>query len=197
MEIHLGMNKRVAIQKVIELLRFFDIKPAEKRIREYPHQFSGGMRQRALVAMGTSTKPRLIIADEPTKGIDAVKKTRVAELFRKIKGELSLLIITHDLSFAEKLADKVAVMYCGQIVEICNAGKFFEEPLHPYSKALLNSLPSRGLKPIKGNPPSMVDPPTGCRFRLRCEYASRCANQKDEPKLFEFNGNAVRCWLYG
>ncbi len=196
MEVHLGIDKKIAIQKVINLLKFFDINPAEKRVNEYPHQFSGGMRQRALVAMGTSTKPKLIIADEPTKGVDVTKKLRVVELFRRIKenNKLSLLVITHDLPFAEKLADRIAVMYCGQIVEVREAKTFFEEPLHPYSKALLDSLPSRGLKPIKGYSPSMVNPPQGCRFHPRCEYAtSKCL---EEPPLISNGNNNVRCWLY-
>jgi len=194
MEVHLKIDRKSAMQRVVNLLKFFDISPAEKRINEYPHQYSGGMKQRALVAMGTSTKPKLVIADEPTKGVDVSKKIRVAEIFRKIKEKLSILIITHDLSFAEKLADRIAVMYCGQIVEICSAEQFFGEPMHPYSKALLDSLPSRGLKPIKGSSPSMVNPPKGCRFHPRCKNAtSRCLK---EPPLFELNGNAVRCWLY-
>jgi len=196
MEVHLGIDKKIAIQKVINLLKFFDINPAEKRVNEYPHQFSGGMKQRALVAMGTSTKPKLIIADEPTKGVDVTKKLRVVELFRRIKenNKLSLLVITHDLLFAEKLADRIAVMYCGQIVEVCEAKTFFEEPLHPYSKSLLDSLPSRGLKPIKGCSPSMVNPPQGCRFHPRCEYAtSKCL---EEPPLISNGNNNVRCWLY-
>lgn len=195
MEIHLGIDRKSAVHRVVNLLKFFDINPPEKRVNEYPHQYSGGMKQRALVAMGTSTKPKLIIADEPTKGIDMTKKVSIVELFRKIKkNELSLLLITHDLPFAEKLADRIAVMYCGQIVEVCNVKKFFKSPLHPYSKALLNSLPSRGLKPIKGNPPSMVNPPRGCKFHPRCEYMSgRCL---EEPQMFEIDGNLVRCWLY-
>ncbi|AGK60930.1 oligopeptide/dipeptide ABC transporter, ATP-binding protein, C-terminal domain protein [Archaeoglobus sulfaticallidus PM70-1] len=192
MEVHMGIDRKTAIQRVVGLLRYFDINPAEKRVNQYPHQYSGGMRQRALVAMGTSTQPRLIIADEPTKGVDVTKKVRVAELFRKIKknSKPSLLIITHDLPFAERLADRVAVMYCGQIVEVCDARTFFEEPLHPYSKALLNSLPSRGLNPIKGYSPSMVNPPEGCRFHPRCDHATdKCL--KEPP----FDGE-VRCWLY-
>lgn len=196
MEVHLSIDRKMALQKVIDLLRFFDVNPAEKRVYEYPHQYSGGMKQRALVAMGTSTRPKLVIADEPTKGVDATKKARITEIFRKIKenNELSLLVITHDLPFAERLADRVAVMYCGQMLEICNAKTFFEEPLHPYSKALLDSLPSRGLKPIRGSPPSMIDPPGGCRFYPRCEYVmGKCTK---EPPLIELDGNAVRCWLY-
>jgi len=196
MEMHLGIDRGDALKRAIDLLKFFDVHPAERRAHEYPHQYSGGMKQRALVAMGTSTKPKLIIADEPTKGVDVTRKARVIELFRKIKRNegISLLLITHDLPFAEKLADRIAVMYCGQIVEVCSAKKFFKEPLHPYSAALLNSLPSRGLRPIRGNPPSMVSPPKGCRFHPRCEYASnRCLN---EPPLVEVSGNSVRCWLH-
>lgn len=196
MEGHLNMDRKSALKKAIKLLKFFDIQPAEKRVNEYPHQYSGGMKQRALVAMGTSTKPKLIIADEPTKGVDAAKRIKVTEIFEKVKEDdkLSLLIITHDLPFAEKLADRVAVMYCGQVVEICNAKTFFKTPLHPYSKALLDSLPSRGLKPIKGNPPSMINSPKGCRFHPRCEHAmDKCAK---EPPFVEVNGGHVRCWLY-
>ena len=198
MEVHMGFDRKTALKKAVNLLRFFGICPPEKRAREYPHQYSGGMKQRALVAMGTSTRPNLIIADEPTKGIDVTRKVHVIELLRRIKADnddLSLLVITHDLPFAEKLADRVAVMYCGQIVEICDAKGFFEEPFHPYSMALLDSLPSRRLKPIGGHSPSMVNPPEGCRFRPRCRYAfSRCS---ENPQLFRFNGGAVRCWLYG
>lgn len=195
METHLSMDRKRALKKVIDLLKFFGIRPAEKKVDEYPHQYSGGMRQRALVAMGTSTKPNLIIADEPTKGVDVSKKIRVVELFRKIiERKQSMLVITHDLPFAKVLADRIAVMYCGQIVEICNAKAFFEEPLHPYSKALLDSLPSRGLKPIKGYSPSMMNPPNGCRFRPRCEYATNKCEMM--PPLITLNGNSVRCWLY-
>ncbi len=191
LEVHLGFERKKALQKAVDLLKFFDVNPAEKRANEYPHQFSGGMRQRALVAMGTSADPELIIADEPTKGVDAMKKVRVIELFEKIRDK-TILLITHDIPFAKKLADRVAVMYCGKIVEISE--KFFEEPLHPYSKALLDSLPSRGLKPVRGNPPSMVDPPKGCRFHPRCEHAMSVC--EDEPPLAKVNGGYVRCWLY-
>lgn len=193
-EVHLGMSRRSSLRMVAELFKFFDITPAERRIHEYPHQFSGGMRQRALVAMSVSTNPRLIIADEPTKGIDAIKKSLVAELFKKIKGKASMLLITHDLGLAEKLADRIAVMYCGKIVEIARADDFYEKPLHPYSKALLNSLPSRGLKPIRGSPPSMINPPKGCRFHPRCEFTGEeCLK---DPPLIDVDGNLVGCWLY-
>ncbi len=197
MILHLGLDKTRAWSKVVKLLDFFGIRPAEKRASEYPHQFSGGMRQRVLVAMGTSTNPELIIADEPTKGIDASKKVQVVRLFRRIREEredVSLLLITHDLPLARVLADRIAVMYCGHVVEVSEAKTFFEEPLHPYSKALLDSLPSRGLKPIKGFSPSMVNPPEGCRFRDRCDFcSSRC---EELPPFFDAGQSTVRCWMY-
>ena len=187
---HLNYDKRSAWRKVLEIFEFLKI---GNRAREYPHQFSGGMRQRVLVAMGISTDPKLIIADEPTKGLDASKREQVVELFRRIKDK-TMLLVTHDLYFANELATKIAVMYCGKIVEVCSAKDFFKEPLHPYSKGLLDSLPLRGLKPIKGFQPSMINPPKGCRFRERCEFASsKC---KEEPPLFNLNGRSVRCWLY-
>ena len=187
---HLNYDKKSAWRKVLEIFEFLKI---GNRAREYPHQFSGGMRQRVLVAMGISTDPKLIIADEPTKGLDASKREQVVELFRRIKDK-TMLLVTHDLYFANELATKIAVMYCGKIVEVCNAKDFFKEPLHPYSRGLLDSLPLRGLKPIKGFQPSMINPPKGCRFRERCEFASsKC---KEEPPLFNLNGRAVRCWLY-
>lgn len=188
---HLRYDKKSAWEKVLEIFDFLKI--GRNRANDYPHQFSGGMRQRVLVAMGISTNPKLIIADEPTKGLDVHKREQVVELFKSIKDK-TMLVITHDLQFAEKIATRIAVMYCGKIVEISNSKDFFEEPLHPYSIGLLDSLPSRGLKPIKGFQPSMMNPPKGCRFRERCEFASsKC---KEEPPLFKLNGRFVRCWLY-
>ncbi len=188
---HLGFDKKSAFAKVLRIFDFLGI--GRNRAKDYPHQFSGGMRQRVLVAMGISTSPELIIADEPTKGLDASKRAQVVGLFRRIE-DRTMLIITHDLNFAEKLADRIAVMYCGKIVEVSPAKEFFNEPLHPYSKGLLDSLPSRGLKPIRGFQPSMMNPPSGCRFRERCEFASeRC---RREPPLFNLNGRSVRCWLH-
>ncbi len=188
---HFRMDKKSAFARIIRIFEFLGI--GGNRIREYPHQFSGGMRQRVLVAMGISADPKLIIADEPTKGLDASKRSQIVELFRKI-GDKTMLIITHDINFAENLADRIAVMYCGKIVEVSPAKEFFREPLHPYSRGLLDSLPSRGLKPIKGFQPSMINPPKGCRFRERCEFAREIC--KDEPPLISLNGRFVRCWLY-
>jgi len=196
MVLHMSLDKIQARQKAMELLQFFDIQPAGERADQYPHQYSGGMRQRALVAMGTSTRPKLLIADEPTKGVDNFRKNQVSFMFRKVKNEnkeLSILLITHDLPFAQALCDRIAVMYCGQIVEISSAEMFFKAPLHPYGKALLESLPARGMKIIPGDIPSMINPPGGCRFHPRCKYA-RAWCRDAEPPLSKINGSMVRCW---
>ncbi len=186
---HFSMKKGSALARIVRLFDFLGI---GGRINDYPHQFSGGMRQRMLVAMGVSTDPKLIIADEPTKGLDATKREQVVELFQKV--EKTMLIITHDLQFAEKLADRVAVMYCGEIVEISPAKDFFSNPLHPYSQGLLNSLPSRGLNPIPGFQPSLLHPPAGCRFEERCPHFSEKCKQR--PPLVRVGDRSIRCWLY-
>ncbi len=183
-----GMGK--ALRKISKLFEFFGI---GYRLDDYPHRLSGGMRQRTLLVMGLAREPEMIIADEPTKGLDAVKREQVVEAFQKL-GRRTLMIITHDLSFAEKVADRIAVMYCGQIVEISPAEEFFDCPLHPYSRGLLESLPERGLKPIRGFQPSLVNLPEGCRFRERCEFSDeRC---RTAPPLVGFGNSFVRCWLY-
>jgi peptide/nickel transport system ATP-binding protein len=196
--LHASPDKSGSLKKVDELLTFFDIQPARQRAGEYPHQYSGGMRQRALMAMGTSTRPKLLIADEPTKGIDNSRKKQAASMFRRIRAEntdLSVLLITHDLLFAQALCQRIAVMYCGQIVEISPADTFFKYPAHPYSKALLESLPSRGLKSIPGEMPSMISPPPGCRFHSRCTDASdKC--RLNQPAPLMVRGTTVRCWRY-
>ncbi len=187
--LHENLDRRSAL---IRVARLFEVLKIGGRLRDYPHQFSGGMRQRVLVAMGVSTKPDLIIADEPTKGLDYTKREQVVELFERMKD--AMLVITHDVGFAERVADRVAVVYCGRVVEVADATEFFNEPLHPYTKGLLESLPSRGLKPIRGFQPSMVNPPPGCRFAERCEFAGlKC---REEPPLFSVDGRLVRCWRY-
>ena len=184
---HFKVDKKSALNKILKIFDFLGI---GRRINDYPHQFSGGMKQRVLVAMGISANPDLIIADEPTKGLDVSKRKQVIELFRKI--DKTMLIITHDLHFANAIATRIGVMYAGKIVEICKAKEFFKEPLHPYSQGLLNSLPSRGLKPIKGV--TSINPVQGCRFRERCDFAwEKC---KTEPPLLNVNGRLVRCWLF-
>ena len=193
---HFGLNKSRAWESAVNLLKWFDVNPAGEIAKSYPHQLSGGMKQRVLVATGIAGMPNLLIADEPTKGLDINRKTLVLNIFnkaKKLKPDLTILLITHDLEFAERIADRVAVMYCGQIIEVTEANKFFKSPLHPYSQLLLKSLPSKGLIPILGRPANVANPPPGCRFHPRCPYAiSRCRD--DEPPAISIGGNIVKCW---
>ncbi|MDD4455689.1 MAG: ABC transporter ATP-binding protein [Candidatus Methanomethylophilaceae archaeon] len=193
---HLEMTKEAAREKAVSLLERFSIVPGKTRGREYPFQYSGGMLQRAMVAMGTAANPQLIIADEPTKGVDSLKKQEIAETFRRVAAEgCAFLLITHDIDFAKAMANRIAVNYCGEILEIAPTEMFFEEPLHPYSAALLDSLPERGMHPIPGPSPSMIEVPDGCRFHPRCSFAdNRCRTEK--PPMTETNGRSVRCWKY-
>ncbi|HJJ41774.1 MAG TPA: ABC transporter ATP-binding protein [Methanocorpusculum sp.] len=194
---HLSITKQMAKLKTRSILKYFDIIPEEKRAKEYPHQFSGGMLQRSLVAMGTAAEPKLIIADEPTTGVDVIQKRNIAELFSKVRDDgCAFFLITHDVNFARAIADYVAVNYCGQILEISEKEEFFKEPLHPYSKALINSMPENVMKPIPGNTPSMINPPFGCRFYSRCPYAEeRCRDSV--PELYDCeNGSVSRCFIY-
>ena len=193
---HLEMTKEAAREKAVSLLERFSIMPGKTRAREYPFQYSGGMLQRAMVAMGTAANPQLIIADEPTKGVDSLKKQEIAETFRRVTaGGCAFLLITHDIDFAKAMANRIAVNYCGEILEIAPTEMFFKEPLHPYSRALLNSLPECGMHPIPGPSPSMIEVPAGCRFHPRCPFADdRCRTEK--PPMIEMNGRSVRCWKY-
>ncbi|AKB31645.1 Oligopeptide transport system permease protein OppB [Methanosarcina siciliae HI350] len=195
MRAHLGISKEDAKTRACRALKYFDIIPSEVREREYPFQYSGGMLQRAMVAMGTAADPELIIADEPTKGVDVLKKRNIAAIFKKVVSKgCAFLLITHDVGFARVMSDRIAVNYCGQIIEIAGKDPFFKEPLHPYSKALLDAVPERGMHPIPGQSPSMIAVPEGCRFHPRCPYKTdRCLT---DPPVVELGGRCVRCWMY-
>lgn len=189
-----GNAQKDAIRLATSLLSKLGLNRAEKIVKSYSHQLSGGMKQRALVSMGIFGNPKLIFLDEPTKGLDTVRKRLMVNLLKRAREETgaSLVLISHDLEFVESVTDRVCVMYCGQIVEESLTKEFFKTPLHPYSKALLESLPSKGMKPIEGEMPSMINPPTGCRFHPRCKWAKKeCI--KLEPKLLRVNGRFVRC----
>ncbi|MBC7332515.1 MAG: ABC transporter ATP-binding protein [Synergistetes bacterium] len=195
-EKHLGIGERKAMEIAKDLFQELDLLPPEKRLKEYPFQYSGGMKQRALIALGLALKPKLVIADEPTKGIDRIKLCYLGNLFGKIKKECAMLVITHDLSFAEKIADKVAVMYFGEIVEKSDVTSFFNLQLHPYSKGLMESLPSHGLKPIRGVTPSYMFPPKGCKFHPRCDYRLEVCDKLEPPVISVDEYREVKCWLY-
>ncbi|MDI9395562.1 MAG: ABC transporter ATP-binding protein [Euryarchaeota archaeon] len=194
--LHVEKNRSIVRKKVLELLQFVRITPPEERIDSYPYSFSGGMLQRSLVAMGIAGLPEVLIADEPTKGIDIMNRQSVSALLRALREKgITLLVITHDLSFARSLADRIAVMYSGRIMEIREKESFFNGPLHPYARGMLLSLPENGLHPISGRTRESDKYDGGCRFRSRCTYAiERC---RVEPPLITLQeGSAVRCWLY-
>lgn len=207
-ELRQGLKKKNAMEKAIEMLKSVRISSPSERINEYPHEFSGGMRQRAMIAMGLACEPSLIIADEPTKGLDVTIQAQVVylmkELIKNSKNKTSMLLITHDLGIAAELCDNIAVMYPGEIVEYADIRELFKNPKHPYTRGFLNSLPSRGLNPMKGVSPSLINLPDGCKFHPRCSVAmEKCKNV--HPKMIEIengvgddqrNKHFVRCFLY-
>jgi len=198
--LHKGYTKDEAIEESKKLLTLVGIDSS--RIKSYPHELSGGMKQRVLIAMAIALGPKLVIADEPTTALDVVVQAQIINLLKRIKMEqkTSIIFITHDLSLIAEIADKVAIMYAGKIIEQGTSDQIFNNPLHPYTSALLGSIPRlRGelkeLTWIPGVPPDLSSPPQGCRFAPRCPYAtSRC---KEEPPNIEVEkGHEVSCWLY-
>ncbi|MEZ0393508.1 MAG: ABC transporter ATP-binding protein [Desulfurococcaceae archaeon] len=199
--LHQGMNKREALEMAKNLLKMVGID--ERRARSYPHELSGGMKQRVVIAMALALRPPLVIADEPTTALDVVVQAQIMNLLKKLQRELkmSIILITHDLSLIAEIADKVAVMYAGKIVEFGSSEHIYNNPKHPYTQGLLNSIPRlRGeikkLTYIPGVPPDLSSPPPGCRFHPRCPYAmERCS--REEPPMVEVEpGHYVACWLY-
>lgn len=171
--LHQKVSKEEARKRAIESLEKVRIPQAATRLDEYPHQFSGGMRQRVMIAMALSCNPRLLIADEPTTALDVTVQAQILDLLRNIQKEqgMAILLITHDLGVVAEMCDRVAVMYAGSVVEQAAVHELFENPKHPYTEGLLNSVPRPGstrLQPIDGQPPSLVDLPDGCRFANRC-----------------------------
>ncbi|HEY3304862.1 MAG TPA: ABC transporter ATP-binding protein [Candidatus Binatia bacterium] len=203
--LHQGLNKRETRAKTIEMLRLVKIADPESRVDDYPHQLSGGMRQRVMIAMALSCNPSLLIADEPTTALDVTIQAQILELMEELQAKLgmALMLITHDLGVVAERADEVAIMYAGKIVERTTAKEIFSRPLHPYTVGLLNSLPgARGhkkkrLAAIPGVVPSPLELPSGCRFRDRCPRAAGlCAEA--EPELVEKEKNHwVACYFPG
>ena len=192
--LHQGLRRRAAKEKAIEMLDAVRIPSPAQRANEYPHEFSGGMKQRAMIAMGLACDPALIIADEPTKGLDVTIKAQITELIKETTKEKAMLLITHDLGVARALCDRIALMYAGELVEYATAEEIFENPLHPYTRGFLGSLPGNGLVPIPGMSPSLIDLPDGCRFHPRCSHAKAVCRKK-HPELIEVEaGHFVRCF---
>jgi len=196
--IHLNVNPEEAMAMARKMFQNVGV-PADFLVR-YPFELSGGMRQRSAIAMALVTSPILIILDEPTSALDLLTQANIMNVLKRIKHEFetSYILITHDIATSSELADDVAVMYAGQIVEVGDTPRFFPKPLHPYSRKLMNSVPRLhgDTEPefIVGQPPSLINPPTGCRFAARCP--SRFEKCTEEPPTFNIEGRLVKCWLY-
>jgi peptide/nickel transport system ATP-binding protein/oligopeptide transport system ATP-binding protein len=204
--LHEGKTDREASAHAVEMLRMVGIDAPEKRVRDYPHQLSGGMRQRVMIAMALSCQPRLMIADEPTTALDVTVQAQILELMDELKAKIntSILFITHDLGIIAHFAQAVAIMYAGKIVEQAPVDQFFASPLHPYSLGLIEALPTitehwdrkKRLRMIPGNVPEMSARIVGCAFQDRCGYVMKICREK-EPELIEKRtGHYVRCWKW-
>lgn len=202
-KLHLGLDAKQAKEHTIDLLRAVNIPSPEQRYREYPHQMSGGMRQRVMIAMALSCSPDVLICDEPTTALDVTVQAQILRLIHQLKQKtgMSVIIITHDLAVISEVADKVVVMYAGRIVEESDDKGIFTEPLHPYTEALLKSIPSsakRGEKlyTIEGMVPNLLKKNVGCMFAPRCEYAKKHCFEQEPPLISCGEGRKVRCYRY-
>jgi oligopeptide/dipeptide ABC transporter ATP-binding protein len=200
-KLHKGLSNKEAKEKAIEMLSLVGMSNPSRRLKEYPHQLSGGMRQRVMIAMGLCCQPQLLIADEPTTALDVTIQAQILDLMRKLKQELrmTILFITHDLGVVAEMADRVIVMYGGKIVEEANVNDIFARPLHPYTAGLLTCIPKldeerKKLNVIKGVVPSPNDFPPGCRFHPRCPYTQEIC-LKEEPLLRNIGNSKVACHL--
>jgi oligopeptide/dipeptide ABC transporter ATP-binding protein len=202
LELHQHMNKQEAMRRAAELLGLVGVPDAERRLSDYPHQFSGGMRQRVMIAMAMSCGPRLLIADEPTTALDVTIQAQVLEVMRRISDELgaAIIVITHNLGVVARYANRVNVMYAGKIIERGSARDIYRNPHHPYTLGLLKSVPrldqpkKEKLAPIEGFPPDLINLPQGCSFRVRCKFAiERCA--QEAPQLVSVGeGHTAACF---
>ena len=199
---HLGLNKAAARTRAIELLELVGIPSPEDRLGDYPHQFSGGMRQRVMIAIALACDPKVLIADEPTTALDVTIQAQILELVKKLRQELGMGIvwITHDLGVVAGIADRVMVMYGGLVVEHAPVAELYVRPLHPYTRALLETLPSldgtraRRLRSIGGQPPHMTAAPTSCPFAARCAHVHDRCHAENPPLVAVSVGHDVACW---
>lgn len=189
-------------EAVVNGLKRVRIPAAESRLNAYPHQFSGGMRQRVVSAMALACSPRLLIADEPTSALDVTIQVQLMELYRRLQAEtgLGIILITHDLGTAAMLCKRIAVMYAGRVVEFGDVRTIFKTPRHPYTRALIASIPQLGVErrrlyALPGQPPSLIDPPKGCRFAARCEHRMKICEQYP-PDFTDASGHRTACWLH-
>ncbi|MFZ5809138.1 MAG: ABC transporter ATP-binding protein [Chloroflexota bacterium] len=205
--VHQKLKSKEAWERAVDLLRMVGIPDPERRARSYPHEMSGGMAQRIMIAMALALRPALLIADEPTTALDVTIQAQILDLMRQLRSEVgaSVILITHDLGVIAEMAERVAVMYAGQVVEQTSVNALFDEPLHPYTQGLIASIPVLGrhktrLEVIPGSVPNLIDLPAGCRFAPRCKarvehHLEICDHVN--PRLVEHHpGHLVRCWLY-
>jgi oligopeptide transport system ATP-binding protein len=201
---HRGLSREQAKERAIEMFRLVGIPQPESRVDQYPHEFSGGMRQRTMIAIALACNPNLLIADEPTTALDVTIQAQILELMKDLqkKTGTSIILITHDLGVVADMCDRIVVMYAGKVVETGTLDEIFYRPKHPYTKGLLKSIPrldtnkDEELKPIFGTPPDLLNPPKGCAFWARCEYAMKVC-QDDDPILEEVgDSHHAACWLH-
>lgn len=192
-----------AFKKAVEVLKSVLLPDPEKRVKSYPHELSGGMKQRAVIGIGLSNQPRIIIADEPTSYLDVTIQAQIMDLLRKLKKErkLTIILITHNMGLVAEICDRVAVMYAGNIVEVGPVERVFKNPLHPYTRGLLKAVPNpltkiERLESIPGTVPNLIYPPPGCRFHPRCRYTMDVC-RREKPRLIEVEpGHYIACHLY-
>jgi len=201
--LHLSLKRRPARDRTLHLMEQVGIPQARERLRDYPHQFSGGMKQRVMIAAALSCDPEILIADEPTTALDTTIKAQILDIFRTLKQErnMSLLFITHDMSTVAEIADRIVVMYDGRLAEAGTALDIFDHPKHPYTIGLLNCLPSVStqqdrLMPIPGMIPSLIDPPQGCVFSARCQHCLPICQQQRPAEITVTGEHVVACHLY-
>lgn len=203
-QLHQKLDRKEALAKAIEMLKKVGIPSPEKRIHSYPHQFSGGMRQRVMIAMALSCNPQVLIADEPTSALDVTIQAQILELIKELSHELgtAVIMITHDLGVVAGMCDTVCVMYAGRIVESALADELFAEPKHPYTQGLIRSVPRldqasrKRLFSIKGQPPNVIDLPECCPFHPRCGFAMDVCRKRYPPAKTLGTSRRVSCWLY-
>jgi len=204
--LHEGLSRRAALERAVEMLRLVHIPNPERRVRDYPHQFSGGMRQRVMIAMALSCSPRLLIADEPTTALDVTIQAQILDLLAELKSRLgmAIMLITHQMGVVAETAQRVVVMYAGKVIEEAPVAELFARPRHPYTQGLIRSIPridtsvgkKQRLEAIAGMVPSLIDPPSGCRFAPRCKFARpACTEAVPELRAVEA-GHKVACIQY-
>ena len=199
---HQKVSRAEANQRAVEMLRMVGLSNPEQRMRQYPHEFSGGMRQRAMIAMALVCNPKILIADEPTTALDVTIQSQIVDLLLDLREKLgtAILIITHDMGVVADIADRVAVMYAGMIVEQGSVRDLFYHPRHPYTWGLLDSIPKMNhsdepLVPIQGTPPDLLNPPVGCPFAARCPHCMAICHDMMPEETTVAEGHTVRCWL--